>query len=201
MSSFSLGSLLKELREEKNVTVRELAKLINFSYTYISSVENDNKSNPSQKFLESYIYGLAKNSEEIHDMKNKVNNLTNGKYFKEDDSLIDAFLSANAPNVMNIREKNITTEKKFTFPVNDIGFHLNDKYNAKYFRKLKLTDDDREYIYKFINDYFIRKVQLQKREVEHQKEISSIDEKVADKHIEDYNKLIDKLNDSNELKY
>ncbi|MGW9919270.1 helix-turn-helix domain-containing protein [Staphylococcus hominis] len=201
MNSSSLGSLLKGLREAKKLTVRELSELINFSYTYISSVENDKKSNPSQRFLESYIYGLAKNSEEIRDIKNKVNNLTNGKYFKENNSIIDAFLSANAPNVMNIRNGNITTDKTFTFPINDIGFHLNDKYNSKYFRKLKLTDDDRKYIYDFINDYFIRKVQLQKREVEHQLELNSIKENVANKHIEEYEELINKLQDPNGLKY
>lgn len=201
MNSLNLGSFLKGLREEKKLTVRELSNLINFSYTYISSVENNKKTNPSQRFLESYIYGLAETNEEIFDMKNKVKKLTSGKYFEEENSLLEAFLSVNTPNVMNIRNGNITVDKKFGFPVNDIGFHLNDKYNSKYFRKLKLTDDDRKYIYKLINDYLIRKVQLQKREVEHQLELDSIDSEVANRHIEEYQELIKRLNDPNDFKY
>lgn len=201
MNSLSLGSLLKGFREEKGFTVRELSNLINFSYTYISSVENEKKKNPSQRFLESYIYGLAKTNEEIYDMKNKVKNLTSEKYFKNDNSLLDSFLSTNAPNVMNIKNGNAVTNDTFSFPVNDISFHLDDKYNSKYFRKLKMTDDDRNYIYKFINDYFIRKVQLQKREVEHQLELNSIERNVANKHIEEYEDLINKLYDPNDLKY
>ncbi|PTH61874.1 DNA-binding protein [Staphylococcus agnetis] len=201
MNSLNLGSFLKGMREEKNLTVRELSNLINFSYTYISSVENNKKNNPSQRFLESYIYGLAETNEEIFDMKNKVKELTSGKYFEEENSLLEAFLSVNTPNVMNIRNGNITVDKKFGFPVNDIGFHLNDKYNSKYFRKLKLTDDDRKYIYKLINDYLIRKVQLQKKEVEHQLKLDSIDNEVAKRHIEEYQVLIERLNDPNDLKY
>lgn len=200
MSPTNLGSYLKTIRESKNVTVRKLAELINFSPTYISSVENNKKKNPSQKFLEAYIYGLAETIEEIHEIKKTVNSLSENKYF-DDDSLLDAFLQGNAPNIMNVNNGSITTDERFEFPVNDISFHLNDKYNFKYFRKVRMTDQDREYIHNFINEYFIRKIEIKRDEVGYQKQNNSIDEEVAVKHLNDYNNLIEKLKDPNNLKY
>lgn len=200
MSPTNLGSYLKTIREGKNVTVRKLAELINFSPTYISSVENNKKKNPSQKFLEAYIYGLAETIEEIREIKRNVNSLSENKYF-DDDSLLDAFLQGNAPNIMNVNNGSITTDERFEFPVNDISFHLNDKYNFKYFRKVRMTDQDREYIHNFINEYFIRKVEIKRDEVGYQKQNNLIDEEVAMKHLNDYNNLIEKLKDPNNLKY
>ena len=39
--SFSIGLLLREAREEKNVTQNQLAELVDKKRTYISRVEND----------------------------------------------------------------------------------------------------------------------------------------------------------------
>ncbi|QRN92057.1 helix-turn-helix transcriptional regulator [Mammaliicoccus sciuri] len=200
MSSMNLGSYLKSVREEKNITVRSLAELIKFSPTYISSVENNKKKNPSQKFLEAYIYGLAETIEDIREIKKNVNSLSENKYFN-DESLIDAFLQGNAPNIMNVNKGSITTDERFDFPVNDISFHLNDKYNFKYFRKIRMSDQDREYIYNFINEYFIRKLEIKKDEVSYQNQNDSINEVVAEKHLNDYNNLIKKLKNPNDLNY
>ena len=200
MSSMNLGSYLKSVREEKNVTVRSLAELIKFSPTYISSVENNKKKNPSQKFLEAYIYGLAETIEDIREIKKNVNSLSENKYFN-DESLIDAFLQGNAPNIMNVNKGSITTDERFDFPVNDISFHLNDKYNFKYFRKIRMSDQDREYIYNFINEYFIRKLEIKKDEVSYQNQNDSINEVVAEKHLNDYNNLMKRLKNPNDLNY
>ncbi|HDV6070458.1 TPA: helix-turn-helix transcriptional regulator, partial [Staphylococcus pseudintermedius] len=59
MSEITLGSYLKKIRIENKFTIKALSDMINFSTTYISSVENDKKNNPSLKFLEAYIYGVA----------------------------------------------------------------------------------------------------------------------------------------------
>ncbi|HCT0325173.1 TPA: DNA-binding protein, partial [Staphylococcus pseudintermedius] len=139
---------------------------------------------------------------DIFTYKKKIKDITAGKYFESNShSLMDAFMKTNAPNVMILQKNNLTFDKKFDFPVNDIAFHLKDKYNSKYFRKLKVTDDDRTYIHNLINDYFIRKVQIQKREVKHQLENDVIDKSKAIKYINDYDELIAKLNDPNDLQY
>ncbi|EGQ2962357.1 helix-turn-helix transcriptional regulator [Staphylococcus pseudintermedius] len=202
MSEITLGSYLKKIRIENKFTIKALSDMINFSTTYISSVENDKKNNPSLKFLEAYIYGVAETDKDIFTYKKKIKDITAGKYFESNShSLMDAFMKTNAPNVMILQKNNLTFDKKFDFPVNDIAFHLKDKYNSKYFRKLKVTDDDRTYIHNLINDYFIRKVQIQKREVKHQLENDVIDKSKAIKYINDYDELIAKLNDPNDLQY
>ena len=48
---------------------------------------------------------------------------------------------------MNIDEGAFISEKIYDFPINDISFHLNDKYNTKFFEGFKLNDRDRKYIY------------------------------------------------------
>lgn len=215
MDNFNLGKYLRSIREEKQLTTRDMAKKSGFSYSYIAGVEKGHKANPSVSFLENYIYGLSEDKREISSIKENISKGTGGKYFSnflnikhssieevnKDKSLIKAFLGTNSPNLMFREDEGIISDEFFNFPINDIGFHLNDKYNSKYFRKLKLTDDDRKYIYKLINDYLIRKVQLQKREVEHQLELDSIDSEVANRYIEEYQELIKRLNDPNDFKY
>ncbi|HCT0325425.1 TPA: helix-turn-helix transcriptional regulator, partial [Staphylococcus pseudintermedius] len=49
MSEITLGSYLKKIRIENKFTIKALSDMINFSTTYISSVENDKKNNPSLK--------------------------------------------------------------------------------------------------------------------------------------------------------
>ena len=49
-------TMIKKIREEKNITLRDLAKKSNISYSYISLLENGKKENPSIKIIE----GLAK---------------------------------------------------------------------------------------------------------------------------------------------
>lgn len=209
MNKTNLGAFLKDKRERKSITLRKLSEIINYSYTYISSVENEQKVNPSQNFLESYIYGLADNNTEIMELKKEINSITKGKYFKKndtitinkDESIINSIMKDNSPVTMIENKKGITSYKKFAFPVNDIAFHLNDKYNSKYFRKLRMTDEDREYIYDFINNYYIRKVKIQKEEVIHNQNQGNITDEMAERYIEDYNTLIKRLENPNDLKY
>ena len=52
-----------------------------------------------------------------------------------------------------------------------------------------------------INNYFIRKVQIQKEETLHNKNLGNIPEETADRYINDYETLISKLKNPNELKY
>lgn len=215
MTNFDLGSYLRDLRENKGLTTRELSEAIGYSYSYIAGVEKGHKENPSNAFLEKYIYGVSKNLHEIEIIKEDIAKGTNGKFYKDfqnreptevekiekDESLLKAFTIESSPNVFFFERNGLVDDKYFNFPINDIAFHLNDKYNAKYFRKLKMSDEDRKYIYNFINDYYIRKVNIQKEEVIHNKKQGNISEETAKRYISDYESLIKKLENPNDLKY
>ncbi len=215
MEDFNLGSFLRRKREEKGWTTRELGEKIGFSYSYIAGVEKGHKENPSNSFLENYIYAISKNIHEISSIKEKISKGTNGKYYPDffnvkkstvreiegDKSMIEAILKESSPNVMFYEEDGLIIDKYFKLPLNDISFHLTDKYNSKYFRKIKMTDEDRTYIHEMINNYFIRKVQIQKEETLHNKNLGNIPEETADRYINDYETLISKLKNPNELKY
>lgn len=104
--------------------------------------------------------------------------------------MIKAILNESSPNVMFYEENGLIIDKYFKLPMNDVAFHLNDKYNEKYFRKIKMTDEDRKYIYNLINEYFIRKVEIQLQEIKHNKRNKNIDGEVADNYIKEYEELI-----------
>ncbi|MDQ7113630.1 helix-turn-helix domain-containing protein [Staphylococcus simulans] len=215
MENFNLGSFLRKKREEKGLTTRDLGKKIGYSYSYIAGVEKGHKVNPSVAFLENYIYTISKNIHEISQIKEEISKGTNGKYYPDffnvkknsvqeiesNQSMIKAILSESSPNVMFYEENGLIIDKYFKLPMNDVAFHLNDKYNEKYFRKIKMTDEDRKYIYNLINEYFIRKVEIQLQEIKHNKGNKNIDGEVADNYIKEYEGLIKKLNDPNDLKY
>ena len=215
MEDFNLGSFLREKREEKGWTTRDLGEKIGYSYSYIAGVEKGHKDNPSNAFLENYIYAISKNVHEISNIKEEISKGTKGKYYPDfinvkknsvqeiesNQSMIKAILNESSPNIMFYEENGLIIDKYFKLPLNDVAFHLNDKYNEKYFRKIKMTDEDRKYIYNLINEYFIRKVQIQLEEIRHNKQIKNIDEDVADNYIKEYETLIKKLNNPNDLKY
>ncbi|MFL1422803.1 helix-turn-helix domain-containing protein [Staphylococcus ureilyticus] len=215
MIDFNIGKFLKGYRLSKELSTRELAKKIGFSYSYIAAVEKGSKNNPSKEFIENYIYGISDNIHEISYIKELISKKTNGEYYpdfleikkntvkqvNENESLISAILEESSPNFMFYEEEGLILEKRFTMPINDLGYHLTDKYNSKYFRKLKMTDEDRNYIFNMINEYFIRKVQIQKAEIEHNKQQNNLSNEVSEQYINDYANLIEKLQDSNSLKY
>ena len=82
-----IGSYLRFIRKEKNVTATELSLKIGYSRTYISCVENNKKTKPSQKFLEAYIYALTENVKEVHEIKSNINKLMGKKMFDENKTI------------------------------------------------------------------------------------------------------------------
>ena len=81
MDEMTLGDYLRNLRNNKNVTTRELGDLIGYSYSYIASIETG-KRKPREAVVEKYIYQLAYNSEELKKIKIDISNITNGEYYK-----------------------------------------------------------------------------------------------------------------------
>lgn len=147
LSEKTLGKYLRDLRKEKGLTTRELGEKMNYSYSYVASLETG-KRVPTDEVLEKFIYSLASNSEELKKIKREISNITDGKYYQNyiqnDDNF---FIKDNKVNSMNIEEGSIISEKIYDFPINDISFHLNDKYNSKFFKNIKLDDNDRKNIF------------------------------------------------------
>ena len=154
MNENLLGDYLRKLRLDKDITTRKLGEKINYSYSYIASMEKGRR-NITSEFLEKYIYSIAENKEELTNIKKEISNLTEGKFYNEyfinnkmdkDDSMIESFLQGNGTNNMFSEEGSLIIDKNYNFPINDIYFNLNDKYNSKFFGGIKLSDNDRKHI-------------------------------------------------------
>ena len=154
MNEFSLGGYLRKLRKEKNKTTRDIGEVIGYSYSYVASIETGRRK-PNEEILEKYIYALSSNSDELIKKKKDISNITNGEYYKKyhganviksDESMIEAMTNNNKVNSMYTSENSLITEKLYNFPINDISFHLTDKYNNKFFKNVKLSDEDRNYM-------------------------------------------------------
>ena len=128
MDEMTLGDYLRNLRNNKNVTTRELGDLIGYSYSYIASIETG-KRKPREAVVEKYIYQLAYNSEELKKIKIDISNITNGEYYKSylvnyDDSDSKNNTIKNDIDSMIIEENSELTKKIYNFPINDIFYHL-----------------------------------------------------------------------------
>ncbi|PTJ66852.1 MULTISPECIES: helix-turn-helix domain-containing protein [Staphylococcus] len=154
MNELSLGEYLRDLRKKKNKTTRDIGEVIGYSYSYVASIETGRRK-PKEEIIEKYIYALSNNSDELLEIKKDISNITNGEYYKQyyvanivksDESMIEAMTSNNKVNSMYNTENSLITEKIYNFPINDISFHLSDKYNTKFFKNIKLSDEDRNYM-------------------------------------------------------
>ena len=154
MSEFSLGEYLRKLRNDKNKSTRDIGKVIGYSYSYVASIETGRRK-PKEEILEKYIYALSDNSDELLEIKRDISNITNGEYYKKyhgtnivksDESIIEAMTNNNKVNSMYSSENYLITKNIYNFPINDISFHLSDKYNNKFFKSVKLSDEDRNYM-------------------------------------------------------
>lgn len=154
MNEFSLGEYLRDLRKKKKKTTREIGEVIGYSYSYVASIETGRRK-PKEEIIEKYIYALSNNSDELLEIKKDISNITNGEYYKKyydanivksNESMIEAITNNNKVNSMYSTENSLITEKVYNFPINDIAFHLSDKYNNKFFKNVKLSDEDRNYM-------------------------------------------------------
>lgn len=154
MNELSLGDYLRDLRKKKNKTTRDIGEVIGYSYSYVASIETGRRK-PKEEIIEKYIYALSNNSDELLEIKKDISNITNGEYYKQyydanivksDESMIEAMTNNNKVNSMYNTENSLITEKIYNFPINDISFHLSDKYNTKFFKNIKLSDEDRNYM-------------------------------------------------------
>lgn len=209
MAKKALGHHLKHLRKSKKLSAEQVGKKIKKSQGYISGVENANRSFPTTDFISAYLDAIASNDHEFNKYLDELNSLPGVSLSIEKrdvqgvdpDSILDA-LWVSAPNVMKHTEKNgVQYDRYYDFPVNDISFHLTDSDNKKWFRKIELDEDDREYINDFINGYMVRKLQTQLKTIKIRYEKGDVEQATYEQYRDEVNDLIAQLKDSEGLKY
>ncbi len=85
LTSIDITESLKQLRRSRNITVRDMGKLMNYSYSYISKVENS-KEKPSTFFVSAYLKALSYNEREYNELRHKYESST-GISIKYNDSI------------------------------------------------------------------------------------------------------------------
>lgn len=187
--SIEIGEFLKNLRRNKHITASEVGKNIDYSQGYISAIENGLKKLPSDKFFEQYLNAISDSKTEYKKYTEMLYGVSNHSIDLRDDSIEDDFqieFNSNTKNDIVWFEANGDIKTNyFTFPVNDLNYHLNDNHNIKYFNNFELNEHDRIYISNVINSYLETKYR------------NMVNEKFKDR--EKYLKLIKDVQNGKEL--
>ena len=68
IKDYTFGQYLREIRKTKNISIRQLAKKVNKTPTYISDIENSNNYPPDKELLESIITALGIDEDKVKSM-------------------------------------------------------------------------------------------------------------------------------------
>ncbi|MBE7355673.1 helix-turn-helix domain-containing protein [Staphylococcus haemolyticus] len=160
-----LGRFLKSIRKQKGKTASEISKNMQYSQGHISGIENGVKSFPSNKLIESYLMNIKDTNEEYNFYVDEISKLTKGvvKLNKVSnvtdtmeiiDRMMDTPYSREFVSFDDNNEKNFII---FDVKINDLYFHLQDINNFKFYKGIRLTDNDKSNINKILNNYFENK--------------------------------------------
>ncbi|MET4233953.1 transcriptional regulator with XRE-family HTH domain [Bradyrhizobium sp. i1.4.4] len=99
MTQSALGFLLRDLREERNLTLRELAQLAEVDHAYVYRLETGAKEAPSDEVISKLIRGLKAPKREAEMVKFLASNTTADaglvEYVRKDATVtFDEFVSA-----------------------------------------------------------------------------------------------------------
>lgn len=190
MMSFNVLKYCKDLREEKKVSVRKIAEKIGYSYSYISSMENKARNNPSDKFIKDYILGLVENNHsEFNYHSEKIKELSNGDidlgiYVDSATSILDA--TTNKKVSSYITESHTHNGNYYDFSVNDLKYHLEDEKNTTYYGRVPLDVEDSQRIKLLIYNYLNTKYDILKSQLNALYNSETISE-------DKYNKILDEI--------
>jgi len=200
----TLGKILKDARLKSGMSATLLAKKIGFSRAYLSSVENDIRTNASDEFINKYLENVTDDIDEynfylsriISDAEYKTNLKPVGKLYENSlhSSFFDAF---NAPNVLTLQKGNTMYQQHFDEPLNDLKFHLKDLRNKKYYNSIVLDPSDLEYITGMIENYLEQKFRIQINVIENRYKKGDIPKLVHDEYVHDTQKIIGILGSEN----
>ncbi|MBM0867099.1 helix-turn-helix domain-containing protein [Staphylococcus auricularis] len=188
--SFNVLKYCKDLREEKEVSVRKIAKKIGYSYSYISSMENKARNNPSDKFIKDYILGLVENNHsEFNYHSEKIKELSNGEidlglYVDSATSIMDAVTNKKVSSY--ITDSHTHDGNYYDFAVNDLKYHLEDEKNLTFYGRVPLDADDNEHVKSLIYNYLNTKYDILKSQLNALYNTDTIDE-------DKYNKILDEI--------
>lgn len=181
------SKLLKDIRLEENISVNNLSKLSGVSNAYISKLENDKRNFPTIRTLYLLLAGLknskfndqSKSSEEVNDeikeILYKFLSAENSEVDKEDfETIYDNFITFYEDMHKKVGDKDERNKKKNIFvyeddekekhsvnlkkPINDIGFHLKDNENQKFYNGVMLNEYDKNMINEIINSFLVTKL-------------------------------------------
>ncbi|MCD8904327.1 helix-turn-helix transcriptional regulator [Staphylococcus chromogenes] len=201
-----IGSYLRKVRESKNIKLRKFASNIDYSHGHVSSIENGKKGLPKSQFLEKYLDELSDSYKEYNFYVNKISKLSEDKIKlpfieyvdidKARKSLSKGYLTESEKKFINDLDT-ISAPYEYRYmeddehemiilsqPINDLNYHLNDKNNRKFYKKVELDEIDRKNVEILMDSYFKSKINLQK-----QFKNQLIHEAI---NIEDLNELIEK---------
>lgn len=181
------GEILKKYRNSLNLSVNKLSKLSNVSVGYISKIENGKRNFPSIRTIFLLLVGfknskLSNQTRSIKDIDKEIKNILS-EFICAEDSEIDIKELENIYNDFNTfyedlnNDDNVENEKNrkvsvFVFeenenkiqdinlkePINDLGFHLDDNLNEKFFNGVLLNEYDKIMIKEIINSLLINKI-------------------------------------------
>lgn len=187
--SFNVLKYCKDLREEKKVSVRKIAEKIGYSYSYISSMENKARNNPSDKFIKDYILGLVENNHsEFNYHSEKIKELSNGDidlgiYVDSATSILDA--TTNKKVSSYITESHTHNGNYYDFSVNDLKYHLEDEKNLTFYGRVPLDADDSQHVQSLIYNYLNTKYDILKSQLNALYNSNAIDKDKYDKILDE----------------
>lgn len=166
-----IGDYLKEIRLSKKKTAKEIGSMLEVSQSYVSGIENAQKSLPRIKFIQDYIRAVADNSIEYNKYVDNINKIAEGIFTLEK---IENHKETHKNDVQIIgyhdAEGNYS-EEYTPVPVNDLLYHLKDLFNNKYYGSYRLSPRElrhiREYIYEYLRTSKVLEMSIirnQKRE-------------------------------------
>lgn len=129
MSEISFSKYLKELREEKNLTIAKLAEKSGVSHTYVSMLERG-KRKPTTNIIEALSNALGDNEEEAGLFK------TNMEIFSNEDVLkiLNDEVEERSNNIVNIiKSSNVISDLRAQLKNAEMTLNLNHALN--YFTK------------------------------------------------------------------
>lgn len=187
--SFNVLKYCKDLREEKEVSVRKIAEKIGYSYSYISSMENKARNNPSDKFIKDYILGLVENNHsEFNYHSEKIKELSNGEidlglYVDSATSIMDAV--TNKKVYSYITDSHTHDGSYYDFAVNDLKYHLQDEKNSTFYGRVPLDADDSQHVQSLIYNYLNTKYDILKSQLNALYNSDAIDKDKYDKILDE----------------
>ena len=187
--SFNVLKYCKDLREEKEVSVRKIAEKIGYSYSYISSMENKARNNPSDKFIKDYILGLVENNpSEFNYHSEKIKELSNGEidlglYVDSATSIMDAVTNKKVSSY--ITDSHTHDGSYYDFAVNDLKYHLQDEKNSTFYGRVPLDADDSQHVQSLIYNYLNTKYDILKSQLNALYNSDAIDKDKYDKILDE----------------